>query len=128
MHGQIIFSESLLYNPEQQTMGLNLELEISLDDVRLMLRERFEQDYTREIHTATCTGCERRYNATIDVSEIWLNHIGDLIVEGRCMNCQTPISKYLETSNHQSAYDQAMAIRELHIQVLKDYNARPAGG
>ncbi len=109
-------------------MALNLELEISLDDVRLMLGDRFEQEFIRQMHTATCTGCERRYNATIDISEIWLNHIGDLIVEGTCTNCQTPISKYLETSNLQNAYDQAMAIRELHMHVLKEYNARPPGG
>lgn len=109
-------------------MALNLELEISLDDVRLMLGDRFEREFKREIHTATCTGCERRYNASIDVNEIWLNHIGDLIVEGNCTYCQTSISKYLETSNYQDAYDQAMAIRELQMQVLKDYNARPTGG
>jgi len=108
-------------------MGLNLELAISLDDVRLMLGDRFELGFNREVQTATCTGCKRKYNASIDVADIWLNHIGDLIVEGTCTNCQTPISKYLETSNHQDAFDQAMAIRELHMQVLKDYRARPAG-
>lgn len=108
-------------------MGLHLEIEIDQDDARLILGDRYEQVYVRQIHTATCTGCGRHYNATIVEPQIWLNHIGDLIVEGSCQDCTSPVSKYIESSNYRGAYDQAMAIRELKMDVLKDYNGRMPG-
>lgn len=113
---------------KKRYMGLNLEIEISREDARLILGDRFEQEFVRAVHTATCTGCSRHYNATIEVREIWLNHIGDLIVEGTCRLCGTGISKYIEASNFRGAFDQAMSIRELKIHVLKDYNGRLPGG
>lgn len=108
-------------------MGLNLEIEIDRDDARLILGDRFEQEFVRAVHTATCTGCGRHYNATMEVQEIWLTPLGDLIAEGHCTHCHTPISKYIEASNFRGAFDQAMAIRELKMEVLNDYNARPPG-
>lgn len=108
-------------------MAINLEIEISNDDVRLMMGDRYEQEYIRRIHQATCTGCGRHYNAQLVVREVWLNHIGDLIVEGNCQSCSDPISLYLEASNFRPAFDQAMALRDLYINVLNDYHARLAG-
>ena len=108
-------------------MGINLEIEISIDDIHLILGDRFEQEYVRRIHQAACTGCGRHYNAELNVSEIWLNHIGDVILEGTCQSCSSPLSLYLEVSNFKPSFDQAMAIRDLYINVLKNYNARLAG-
>jgi len=109
-------------------MGLNLEIEIERDDVKLILGDRYEQEFVRAIHTATCTRCGRHYNASMAIEEIWLTPIGDLIVEGSCTDCQNAISKYIESSNFRGAFDQAMAIREFKIEVLSDYNGRLPGG
>lgn len=108
-------------------MAFNLEIEITLADVRLILGSRFEAIFRKAIHTTACPGCQREYNATLVIQEIWLNHIGDLIVEGSCKDCGFKISRYIESSNFSEAYDQAISIRELKMEVLQDYRARPAG-
>lgn len=108
-------------------MAFNLEIEITLADVRLILGSRFEKVFRKAMYTNTCPGCQREYNATLVIKEIWLNHIGDLIVEGSCQDCGFKISRYIESSNFPEAYDQAISIRELKMEVLQDYRARPAG-
>lgn len=108
-------------------MAINLEIEIKLDDVILILGDRFDSIFRKAIHTCTCPACRREFNATLLIKEIWLNHIGDLIVEGWCKDCKFKLSLYLESSNFREAYDQAMTLRELKMEILNDYNARPAG-
>ena len=118
----------LIPNAQSLFMAFNLEIEISLADVRLILGDRFDQVFKRAIHTSACPGCRREFNATIAIKEIWLNHIGDIIVEGWCKDCGFKLSQYIESSNFPESYDQAIAIRDLKMQVLGDYRARPAGG
>jgi len=93
----------------------------------MILGDRFNQIFRKAIHTTACPACRREFNASIAIREVWLNHIGDIIVEGYCRDCGNPLSKYIESNNFQEAYDQAMALRELKMEVLKNYNARPSG-
>lgn len=108
-------------------MAYHLEIEITLADVRLILGDRFDKVFRKAMENNTCIGCQRENKATLAIKEIWLNHIGDIIVEGFCKDCGFKISKYIEANNHAGAYDQAIAIRELKMEVLGDYRARPAG-
>lgn len=107
---------------------MNLEIEIMLSDVRLILGNHFDEVFRRAMDTNTCFGCKREGSATLVIKELWLNHIGDIIVEGFCKDCGFKISKYIEANNYVGAFDQAIAIRELKIEVLGDYRARPSGG
>lgn len=108
-------------------MAFNLEIEISLDDVKLILGDRFDEVFRKSIYTNACYGCKKEFNATLVIREIWLNHIGDIIVEGTCKDCGFKLSKYIEANNYDGAYDQAIALRELKMEVLKNYRGRPAG-
>ena len=125
---KIITSRIVLNTVKNLFMAFNVEIEISLSDVRLILGDRFDSVFKKAIHTSACPGCQREFNATIAIKEIWLNHIGDLIVEGWCKDCGFKLSQYIESSNFPESYDQAIAIRDLKMQVLGDYRARPAGG
>ncbi len=106
---------------------MNLEIQISLADVRLILGKHFNAVFKRAIAKNTCLGCQRELEAELVIKEIWLNHIGDIIVEGWCKDCGFKLSRYIEANNYPGAYDQAIAIRELKMDVLKDYNVRPPG-
>ncbi len=102
-----------------------MDIEINLDDVRLIMGHRFEKDYQRLIQTAYCAGCGSDYRAHMHVQRYWLNHLGDIILEGYCRKCGQRVQRYAETGVFPASYDQAMAIRELKIEVLRDYNTRP---
>ncbi len=108
-------------------MAINLEIEITIDDVRLILGDRYYTFFQKAVETAQCPKCGKAFSANMEIESIWLNHIGDIILEGTCKDCGAVISKYVEASNFASAYEQAMALRELKMEVLKDYNARLAG-
>lgn len=105
-------------------MGVGFEIEIKLEDVRLIMGEQFEPVFEQFIQGANCTACRRFGDATIAIKSIWLNPIGDITIEGWCKDCGERISRYLETGADPNSYDQAMAIREFKMDIQKDYNWR----
>ena len=102
----------------------NLEIEIELEDVRLILGDRFQKVFAESLQQAHCPSCQKVNNAILDIKKIWLNNVGDIIVDGWCKDCSLPIERYVDSGIYPDAYDQAMALRELKIDVLKDYNVR----
>lgn len=95
-----------------------LEIEISDEDLELIMGRRLEAN-----PETFCPHCKEM--RVMKVREYWLNHIADITLEGACTNCGQPVSHYLETGIASDSYDQAMAIRELKIEILNDYRARP---
>ena len=103
-------------------MSINPEIEISMEDVRLIMGEKVRQ-LPKIINSSFCLQC-RGPVSSMTVNKIWLNHLGDIIFEGRCNTCSSPVNRYVEVGENPDSYDQAMAIRELKIEVLRDYNPR----
>lgn len=99
-------------------MDLRLEIEISDEDLELIMGRRLEAN-----PETFCLNCKEM--RLMKVREYWLNHIGDITLEGACINCAQSVSHYLETGIASDSYDQAMAIRELKIEILNNYRARP---
>lgn len=99
-------------------MDLRLEIEITKEDVQLITSEQMDD----KIETF-CPNC--RTTRRLRIREYWLNHICDITLEGNCTVCKRSLSHYLDTGIEADSYDQAMAIRELKMNVLQDYNARP---
>ena len=103
-------------------MAINPEIEITMEDVRLIMGERVRH-LPKLINSSYCLKCGGPVTS-VTVNKIWLNHLGDIIFEGHCNTCTHPVNRYVEVGENPDRYDQAMAIRELKIEVLKDYNAR----
>ena len=103
-------------------MAINPEIEITMEDVKLIMKERVRQ-LPKIINASYCLSCKGPVNS-MTVHKIWLNHLGDIIFEGSCNKCKTPVNRYVEVGDDPDSFDQAMAIRELKIEVLRDYNPR----
>ncbi|MEL7123529.1 MAG: hypothetical protein AAFO07_29070 [Bacteroidota bacterium] len=99
-------------------------ISISWEDVKLILGKKRLKELQDLLKSNSCSGCQRIECATQVIHEIWLNHIGDIIIDGWCKDCGDQLSTYFEASNYPGSYDQAMSIRELKIEVLKDYDVR----
>ena len=104
-------------------MAINPEIEITIDDVRLIMRSRFKH-LDKAVNNVFCRKCSKGGTSAMTVDKIWLNHLGDIILEGHCKVCNQATNRYVETGEDPDSYDQAMAIRELKIDVLKDYKSR----
>jgi len=101
-----------------------IEIKISMEDVALIMGRNFRRDYQEALHSATCPYCQKLNQASIEVESCWLNSAGDIILEGPCQKCGQHLERYVDTGIHPQQYDQAMSIRELKMEVLKDYEAR----
>lgn len=99
-------------------MDLRLEIEITKEDLELILGEK----KSGEVETF-CPNC--RAMRRMQAEAYWLNHIGDVSLEGHCSHCDRALTHYLDTGIQSDSYDKAMAMRELKMQILNDYNARP---
>lgn len=105
-------------------MSLQPEIEIQLDDVELIMGKHFKKGFKKITENIFCNNCTEPQMIKMIIQKIWLNPIGDIILEGQCPECTNPVRRYIETGSILECYDQAMAIRELKIEVLKDFNPR----
>lgn len=104
---------------------MNLTIAIDWSDIQLILSKLQMEELKYALNHCTCPACKRHQTASLAIRDIWLNHIGDIIFDGWCKDCSYKLNVYFEANGSQESYDQAMAIRELKIDVLKDYQVKP---
>jgi hypothetical protein len=92
--------------------------------VVLIVGKKNVKKLQKKLETDSCPACKRLGDATLAVKKIWLNNIGDIIFEGSCKDCGGELSLYFEATQFPGSFDQAMAIRELKIEVLKDFEVK----
>lgn len=102
-----------------------MTIEIEWEDVELILRKKGLENLNQELKSCHCPACKRLGNATLAIKKIWLNHIGDLIFDGWCKDCAFKLSLYHEANQDEINFEQAMIIREIKIDLLKNYNIKP---
>ncbi|GJM32765.1 MAG: hypothetical protein DHS20C18_17660 [Saprospiraceae bacterium] len=100
-----------------------MDIEIKIEDVQLIMGDLFSPGFQACLDSTYCGQCEDNCTS-VKIEKLWLNHLGDVIVEGSCKKCNGKTNRYIETGEHAESYDQAMAIRELQIDLLKCYNTR----
>ena len=103
---------------------LNPTIGIDWEDVVLIVGKKNLKFLKEKLETADCPACKRLGTATVAIQKIWLNNIGDIIFDGFCKDCDAELSVYFEATQFTGSFDQAMAIRELKIEVLKNYEVK----
>lgn len=86
------------------------EIEIQLEDVELILSENYPTlDFF--LSNVYCARCQ---NST-DVKDlkIFLDDSNDIILDGSCINCKQPVSRYIETGESAISADIAKHIRAI---------------
>lgn len=92
------------------------EIEIQLEDVELILSENYPSlDFF--LSNVYCAQCQ---NST-DVKDLkmYLDDSNDIILDGLCINCKNPVSRYIETGESVSSAEVARHIRAVK-QINKD--------
>ena len=104
------------------------ESRIAISLTRLDLIRMVEEHYNQVKEAATesvyCRNCGPSQMGKGDF-ELWVNHLGDVIWDGRCVSCRGPVTRYLEVGENPEIHERAMQIRKLKMEVLDEYEIRP---
>ncbi len=100
-----------------------MDIQINLEDVQLIMGDQFSPGFQACMDSTYCGSCQENCTS-VEIKKLWLNHLGDVIVEGCCEKCSGKTNRYIETGENPDSYDQAMAIREIQIDLLKCYTPR----
>ncbi len=103
--------------------AIKMDIQINIEDVQLIMGDQFSVAFQACMDSTYCNHCQENC-PSVSIEKLWLNHLGDVIVEGRCEQCKGKTNRYIETGENPDSYDQAMAIREIQIDLLKCYNPR----
>ena len=93
-------------------------------DLVQMLEGRYHQVRAVAMEQAYCRNCGPRQMAKGE-NELWVNHLGDVIWDGRCTHCRGPVTRYLEVGEDPAIHERAMKIRKFKMEVLREYEIRP---
>ncbi|CAN5465143.1 hypothetical protein BH11BAC3_BH11BAC3_24680 [soil metagenome] len=98
---------------------------ISMDDVAFIFNNDLG-DFNTIITNCYCGNCENDYDSTIINYSISLNNIYDIVLDGFCATCNTPIKRYIETGedpdtaeNAEATWKTAKTLKELKIKIKK---------
>jgi hypothetical protein len=90
------------------------EIEIQLEDVELILSENYPSlDFF--LSSVYCAQCQN--STEVKDLRIYLDDSNDIILDGSCINCKQPVSRYIETGESVSSAEAAK-----HIRAVKHIN------
>ena len=78
-------------------MSNKKQIEISKEDLRNIYGNNFHSLEEKIIPNCWCGKCNPSHPSTIVNYKIYLNDLNDIILEGACAKCKSPINRYLET-------------------------------
>lgn len=98
------------------------EIEISEEDVEILLDNEYRhfKDITRsQVH---CAKCSEGYTVGIVNYRIFLNKLNDIVLRGSCSNCGHPVNRYLEFGEDKEFSERADLLRTA-IDDIKKLNS-----
>lgn len=93
---------------------------IQLEDVELILgKELFNTHFSKLVDNVYCNSCRPPGTNSIHIRQIWLDHQGNISIDGRCQECKSKLRQVIETRNDPDSYGQAMVIWEIREDLLR---------
>jgi hypothetical protein len=98
---------------------------ITSDDVSFIFNNDLT-DFYFATHHCYCRRCKNNYDSTITDYTIKLNQLYDIELDGKCLDCQQTIRRYIETGdtevtakNAEAVWKTNKALKELKIKKTK---------
>ncbi len=80
-------------------MSNKKQIKITKDDLITIYGSDYRLFEKKIISNCYCGKCNSKYQSTIINYEIFLNDLNDIILEGYCARCGSPVNRYLETGD-----------------------------
>ena len=95
-------------------------IRIKLEDVELILgRDMFNRHFTTLVDNVYCQTCLPPGTTPILIRQIWLDHQGNISIDGKCKKCRSKLRQVIETRNDPDSYGQAMVIWEIQEDLMR---------
>jgi hypothetical protein len=88
------------------------EIEITDEDVEILLEEEYPFFQTIIESGIHCVRCNNKYSGRIVDYHIILNDLNDIILKGKCGECGSDVRRYLEYGEKEHFNQRAIALRE----------------
>lgn len=115
---------SCIYVMAKRSAKSKIDIAISLSDLKILALEEFEDIKGAALMFCFCRSCGASSMKEEKTYETWINSLGDVLWDGHCQTCGSPVTRYLETGEKQDFFDRAMTYREMKIEVMEDYVIR----
>jgi len=103
----------------------NKSIPITIEDVEFVFNDRIEEFHSITTH-CFCRHCNNGYESSIVNYTISLNTLNDIVLDGYCSDCNTKISRYIETGDNMgmaafadAVWETNAALKELKIKKTK---------
>jgi hypothetical protein len=93
------------------------EIKIDMDDVDMIMGDNYGQ-IDKFLTSSFCRGC--RSQTTIVRYTPFLDDVNDVILEGECIKCGSPIARYIETGASRKSASMAKHIRNVKSLSMQD--------
>lgn len=114
-------------NKKKHTAQSEIDIRISLKDLKLLAGKRFDGMRNAAINFAYCVECgtSKMNSENIKTS---INRLGDVLWDGNCVKCGNSVTRYLELGEDPDFFDRAMTMRKMKIETLAEYEIREHPG
>jgi len=92
---------------------LKNKVEISETNLQVILGadyEKFRKTILKNVH---CKNCNTPYSSTITSYSIFINDLEDIVLEGLCAKCQSPVNRYVEAGEVREYRDKIATIKKI---------------
>ena len=95
------------------------ETEISREQLVIIIGEDWIK-FQNLLNYCLCTTCKKSV-AIVDY-KIFLNSMNDIILKGECVECNTPVNRYIETGENLKYIERIKNIRQCQARTLRTLN------
>lgn len=88
-----------------------------MDDARHILGDAFDYAMTGAVKRGECKMCGKERVETV-IKGLWLEPRGHIIINGWCRSCKFKRQRVIDTREFPDAYELAMSLWELRVEVL----------
>lgn len=72
-------------------------IEIPINDLKFIIGDEWEEFEKTILTNCFCAKCENNHVTTIINYAVLLNDLDDIVLQGYCMKCNSPVGQYIET-------------------------------
>ncbi len=96
-------------------MSNKKQIKISKNDLKQIFSSDYHDFEEKIIPNAYCPHGDQLTTTIVDY-QVFINHLDDVILKGKCVKCGKPIARYLETGEVEKYWQE---VRKIRSKILK---------
>lgn len=94
-------------------MGTKNKIEITETNFRVILGNDYEKFKRYIPNNVYCKNCNTPYSSKLINYRIFINDLEDILLEGLCSKCKSPVNRYVETGDVKKYKEKIAEIKKI---------------